>query len=367
MNSGAEGVPIGRWRGRAVLKAACGGLAAATALSALADSSSAFQNESTAAELTAYAEPGRLVPLRGGRKMHVRCMGTGSPTVILTAGSGDWSFTWRAVQSGIARTTRVCAWDRAGMGFSEPSRSRQDVRHTVRDLEQLLAAGNIHPPYVMVGHSVGSFETLLFAFRHPSSVAGIVLIDPSHPAQDRRFAAAAPRAFGYLATVAEEELATLRSCIHRAEVDTPGDRRRVHPDCRADAIPDYPPELNATLSAVDDSLAAARARVSLIANWERSCRQVSANWRPLESIPITILTAGTAPSLPAEFREEGPLLWAEWRKMHSEIAALSSKGDDRTVDAGHYIHLDRPDAVVVAIREVVAHQRYDRASAGTAP
>ena len=345
-------------RGRAVFKAARRGLAAAAAFSALPERSSALQNESPATELTAYAAPDRLVALRGGRKIHVRCMGNGSPTVVLTAGSGDWSFTWRAVQSDIARTTRVCAWDRAGMGFSDPSGRRQDVRHTLRDLEQLLAAGNIRPPYVMVGHSVGSFETLLFAFRHPSSVAGIVLIDPSHPAQDRRFSAAAPHAFGYLETIAEEELAMLRSCMHRAEVDSAGHRRRVHPDCRADADPDYPPELNAALSAADDGLAAVRARVSLITNWERSSRQVAARWRHLGSLPMTVLTAGTVPSLPAESREEGALITAEWGRMHAEIAALSSAGEHRIIgQAGHYIHIDRPDAVVAAIREAIAATR----------
>jgi pimeloyl-ACP methyl ester carboxylesterase len=87
------------------------------------------------------------------------------------------------VQPAIAETTRACAWDRAGFGFSDPSPERQTVDHTTNDLEQALVKGGIHGPYIVVGHSLGGYESLLFADRHPREVVRMVLVDPAYPDQ----------------------------------------------------------------------------------------------------------------------------------------------------------------------------------------
>lgn len=131
--------------------------------------------------LSAYAQPQTLVTLAGGRKINLVCEGKGSPTVILTAGAGDWSASWNAVLPLVARTTRVCAWDRPGFGYSDASSETQSADNLAQDLAAALTAANVAAPYVLVGHSAGSFETLVFADSHPSEVAGMVLVDPSLP------------------------------------------------------------------------------------------------------------------------------------------------------------------------------------------
>jgi pimeloyl-ACP methyl ester carboxylesterase len=125
--------------------------------------------------LAIYSIPQQLVELRDGRRIHLFCVGEGSPTVILTAGLGDWVATWSKVQASIALKTRACAWDRAGFGYSDPSSAAQDVSHTTADLEEALRKAKINGPYILVAHSFGGYESLLFADRHHRQIVGMVL------------------------------------------------------------------------------------------------------------------------------------------------------------------------------------------------
>jgi pimeloyl-ACP methyl ester carboxylesterase len=124
--------------------------------------------------------------------MFYECSGTGAPTVVLDAGSPDTSATWRWVQPQLARQTRVCAYDRAGLGRSAPPpRGRRTPRTQVRDLRLLLAAAKIQGPYVVVGHSWGGLLARLFAYGYPAQTAGVVLLDATTfpyltPSQARR-------------------------------------------------------------------------------------------------------------------------------------------------------------------------------------
>ena len=129
--------------------------------------------------LAPYASTADSVTLADGRKIHFVCMGRGSPTVILTAGLGDWSSSWSTVQASIAKTTRACAGDRPGFGLSDAGSQPQNSATTTADLEAALAQGSILGPYVLVGHSLGSLESLLYADRHPNLVVGMVLVDPT--------------------------------------------------------------------------------------------------------------------------------------------------------------------------------------------
>ena len=113
-----------------------------------------------------------------GHRMFYECSGAGSPTVVLDAGSPDTSATWRWVQPLIARQTRVCAYDRAGLGRSAPPpHGRRTPRTQVRELRLLLAAAKIPGPYVVVGHSWGGLLARLFAYVYPAQPAGVVLLD----------------------------------------------------------------------------------------------------------------------------------------------------------------------------------------------
>ena len=119
---------------------------------------------------------GQLVDV-GGRRLYLECVGSGSPTVILEAGFGRSSTDWRDVQPQLGRTTRTCAYDRAGLGSSVAMPGVHDADDEVRDLQQLLFSARIGPPYVLVGHSYGGLLTRLYAYDHPGDIAGMVLVD----------------------------------------------------------------------------------------------------------------------------------------------------------------------------------------------
>lgn len=113
-----------------------------------------------------------------GHEMYYECSGAGTPTVVLDAGSPDTSATWRSIQSQIAKVTRVCAYDRAGLGRSSPAaQGRRTPRTQIHDLRVMLDAANIAGPYVVVGHSWGGLLARLFAFAYPHLTAGAVLVD----------------------------------------------------------------------------------------------------------------------------------------------------------------------------------------------
>ena len=123
----------------------------------------------------------------GGYRMHIDCAGEGSPTVILESGLGDTFASWRKVQPQIAKFTRVCSYDRAGLGYSDSSPQPRTSKVIAGELHALLHAAGIAPPYVLVGHSMGGFDVRLFASLFRNEVAGIVLVDASHPDQENRF------------------------------------------------------------------------------------------------------------------------------------------------------------------------------------
>jgi pimeloyl-ACP methyl ester carboxylesterase len=310
--------------------------------------------------LSAYAEPGTLVHLKSGRKVNIRCTGSGAPSVVLTAGAGEHSLTWRSLQAQLAKTTRVCAWDRAGFGFSDPSPEPQDALHTTDDLEAAIIGARIRPPYVLVGHSMGSYESLMFAFRHIERVAGIVLIDPSAPFQNRRLKSAAPATFAVLDGFQQAQIAALKSCVGRAagmSVES-----MIAANCISPPDPSYPESLNRTLAERQSNVDAQKNSLSLLENVlaDEDSQQLQHSWKKLGSLPLVVLTAGAPPPIPVqgEARAQMPALQAEWSKMHDEIAALSSRGVNRVIEgATHYIYLEHEAEVIAAVREVMANSK----------
>lgn len=124
--------------------------------------------------------PGRLVDA-GGFRLHLHCMGTGTPPVVLEAALGGSSISWSLVQPSVARLTCVCSYDRAGFGWSDAGPMPRTAGRVADELRVVLDRGGVPPPYVLVGHSFGGFVMRIFAARHPSDVAGLVLVDPAHP------------------------------------------------------------------------------------------------------------------------------------------------------------------------------------------
>ena len=152
----------------------------AAALLGLAAVGGAYQIAGASFDRAAHPPPGRLVDV-GGHRLHIYCTGSGSPTVVLEALSGGVTPVWGWVQPGLAQHTRVCSYDRAGRGWSDPVDHPQDGVEIAVDLERLLDRAGEAGPYVLVGHSAGGLYTRIFADRRPDLVAGMVLLDSAHP------------------------------------------------------------------------------------------------------------------------------------------------------------------------------------------
>src|SRR5690349_16926484 len=171
-------VPSATWRrGRRVLRAIGRRLAALVGLIVVLGLVGAiYESAAEAADVRAYPPPGQLVDV-GGYRLHINCTGTGSPTVVIESGWGDMSAAWGWVQPEVAKTTRVCTYDRAGMGWSEASPAPRVAREYAKELRTLLANAHETGPYVLVGHSMGGFTVLVYAHDYPADVSGLVLVD----------------------------------------------------------------------------------------------------------------------------------------------------------------------------------------------
>src|SRR5215204_410662 len=147
-------------------------------LLALAVAGAIYQAIATERAERAYPAPGEMVDV-GGYTLHINCVGQGSPTVLLDAGSGGFSAHWVRVQRQVSDTTRVCAYDRAGMGWSEMGPDPRDAKQITSELHTLLGKAGIEGPYVLVGHSLGGMYMQTYANRYPDEVAGVGLVDTS--------------------------------------------------------------------------------------------------------------------------------------------------------------------------------------------
>ena len=286
------------------------------------------------------------VALPDGRRINLYCQGKGSPTVVLDAGLGDGAWGWRAVQGRIAAITRVCAYDRAGYGRSDPGPGPRDLRALTRDLEAVLTADKVPDPYVLVGHSAAGLTTRLYAYRHPERVAGLVLVDPSTEGQGPRLAAAAPGMVKAQALMVGAGKACAQAprapTMEKLCVRAPAD----FPSAMVDrwAIMQGPGHYQTVAAEFEGMMGPNTA-------------QLEAEWRPFGVYPVRMLTRG-GPAAPGGDKAEQVAADTVWREMHAETMKLAPRGIHRVIaGAGHYIQQDKPDAVVDAVAEVVAEVR----------
>jgi pimeloyl-ACP methyl ester carboxylesterase len=333
-------------------------LAAVWAATIVAPATASPQNEFPA-EISPYLTPQRLVRVGEGRTINLICLGNGSPTVILTAGLGSWSVVWRSVQPPLARSTRICAWDPAGFGFSSPSPEPQDAVHLTEDLEQTLKEADVAGPYLMVGHSAGAFVALRFADRHPKSVVGMVLVDPAMLEQDEIMKRVAPKFALFVDGSRSEQVNSLRNCAAGLQS---GALKHSTPEFdKCTAAPPMPPAFSAlevSLSRLNANPARMLTQASSLDNFLESQREAINPHRRYGDMPLIVLTAGRRdipPDAPADAREQGPLFYQEAGRAHEAYAALSARGHDQLVPgSGHNIPVERPEVVLAAINRVLA-------------
>ena len=310
--------------------------------------------------LLPYIQPGQLVDI-GGRHINMQCAGAGKPTVILLSGIFSWSVVWYKTQPVIAQKTRVCAFDRAAYGFSDPASRPQIVSDVVEDLHKALQAGSITGPYVLVGNSLGGLETRVYAQRWPEEVVGMILVDTS-PAGEGLIDENQP---DFDETNGRESYAA--DMLHCAFLAMHGPLEPSMPeykDCSSvDALPrDTPAALRNLWPQFFTAYYFAN-KVSLMSS-VYTHRYDSVDHRRLGAMPLVVLSAETTwnTGTPAAARFSRSYQKA-WIGMHEALARLSSRGVHRIIKgSGHHIQLDKPQAVIDAVDEVLRQVHSDAKS-----
>jgi pimeloyl-ACP methyl ester carboxylesterase len=233
-----------------------------------------------------------------GHNLSNQCMGSGSPAVILESGLGVYSGTWYKVFPEIAKFTKVCRYDRFGLGMSDTLVGPRTSDHMVAELHELLLKALISPPYILVGQSLGGLNIYLFASTFPNEVAGMVFVDTIHPDLDVRI---------------EKLLSPAQAQQRREEL-----------------------EMNPEGITFKDILAS-----------EEQVRSAG----PIPDVPIIVIRHG----LPFEGGPDWPTAQVEalWTELQNDLATLSSDGKVVVAENSHHrIQEDRPDVVIAAIREI---------------
>jgi L-ascorbate metabolism protein UlaG (beta-lactamase superfamily)/pimeloyl-ACP methyl ester carboxylesterase len=296
-------------------------------------------------DVIAIARPGALVDV-GGRKIHVNCTGSGSPTVVLVAGEESFAMDWFLVQPDVAKTTRVCSYDRAGTGWSDPSGHPETAEGVVSDLHEALRTAGEKPPYVLVGHSIAGIYARIYQLRYRDEVSGLVLVAGLH--EDGWAAMVNGKRVPMWSVTAAQLRATLPT-------ERPKDVPPLPPPSIDEPYDKFPPDLLKTRVTFETRLfksmiANESAQMAEILEGTRvtmvKLHQASANGaRPLGRRPLIVLTAenGRDPRL---------------TPLEAKLTRLSANSSQRIVaGSGPEIHLFQPGAVIHAIQDVVSAVR----------
>ena len=271
------------------------------------------------------APPGDMVGV-GSHRLHIHCMGEGSPTVIFESGLGGTSLDWSRVQPAVSEFTRACSYDRAGYGWSESSPGPRHAARLAAELDRLLRYARVPPPYALVGHSFGGFTIRIFAARREQAVAGLVLVDAVHERQFQHMKAAGVRT-------------PTAPTGHRFVIANPG----IVPE----GLPESVKPLARRLAAMPKALGTLYGEL----RWMRTSAQQVGSIRHVPAAPVIVLSRGTRSG---DVSLETARLDGAWLDLQHYLAASMNNGVLEIVDdSGHYIHLDRPERVVTAIRALV--------------
>jgi pimeloyl-ACP methyl ester carboxylesterase len=283
--------------------------------------------------LDVYLTPQTLVSLPDGRHAHLYCLGHGAPTAILESGWRTPSLSWWRLQPRMAEITRVCAFDRAGYGFSDAGPLPRDSAAGVADLHAALKGAKIDGPYVLVGHSLGGFDARLFAYTYPNETAGLLLLDP--PTEDIYRRDRTP----------DEDIDEIRRCISISRVAPP------IPDAKDGCVSrDLGSRWSKAMQARQIALDSRSAWFETLLSEDlsmvgRSADELAAARRSLGDRPVVVLQADADPK--------------DERSLELESQARDSRlGRHQIVEGSkHYIYLDKPEVVLGAFREIVGEVR----------
>ena len=317
---------------RTLIRAAGGTVALIAAVAAFG---ATYEKIAASSDLSTYPAAGRLVDV-GGYRMHLDCRGEGSPTVVMDAGLGGSSLDWSLVQAGIASTTRVCTYDRAGMGRSDPGPLPRTPGHIADELHMLLTNAGVPGPYVLVAHSLAGKNVRMFASAHPDDVAGMVLVD----ARSERVDAQTPKAEADAFRVALGLQGALYSVARRFGVARAFGASLAGVPLLSPTIATEMALLMTQADAIDETTKEGLAR---------SADDAALASASLGSMPLVVIAAAAS-------MVEIP----NWSAAQQELAILSTRG--RLVVAehsGHAVQLEEPGIVIDGIVQVLTEVRGD--------
>jgi pimeloyl-ACP methyl ester carboxylesterase len=298
-----------------------------------------------------YAPPGAMIDV-SGQRLHLVCAGKGQPTVLFESGIAASSLSWGPVLRDVSAFTRACAYDRAGLGWSDPSAAPRTVTRMMTELRGILANAATAGPAVLVGHSFGAFLVCAYASRYPADIAGLVLLDPPnewdqltrHQAHLLWGGIQLSRIGAILARVG-----VVRACLTLLTGGAPGVPRnfvRVFGPTAAHTLErlvgevrKLPPDVHPIVQALWCQPKCFRAMADHLGAFEETAAAVS-GITALSDVPLIIISGG----------DQSPDTIAR----HRQLASMSSQGRQMVATkSGHWIQFDEPELVVTAVREVV--------------
>jgi pimeloyl-ACP methyl ester carboxylesterase len=334
------------------------------ALAALLTAGLVYQQIGARRQRRRFAPPGTFIDV-GGHRLHVTCSGHGSPVVVLESGIAASSLSWAIVQPQIARFTRVCSYDRAGLAWSEPASCPRTFDRMVDELATVLAKVAAHERYVLVGHSFGSFLVSAYARRHRGRVAGLVLVDPAtewlattaHRARLLWGGQKLSRIGAVLARVG-----VVRACLALLTGGAPGAPRRFVRIFGPTAartlerlvgeVRKLPPEVHPIVQALWCDPKCFHAMADHLAALERYREAIAAAIPPHE-VPLVVISSADQP--------------AEQLAAHRRLIEESVAGRHIVAPrSAHWIQFDEPELVITAIRDLVGSARAHCQSPGRA-